>query len=189
MPRHGFRLRTPRRMPVALLVLVLVGSVVVATGALLGRAVDLVAAPTVAAHTVDEPDPVPSGSTGATPSPPDAIAGVPPPGWPLPESLVHAPGLGDLQRNPLHDVVIPDMSGCPEPAEVSTAEELETAARAELDCIQEAWRPVLAASGYDDHIIPVYFYGESVTSPCGTGLYATTVGECNTWGAPEASVT
>lgn len=47
--------------------------------------------------------------------------------------------------------------------------ELEPYATAELQCVQDAWRPVLAELGLFSTEIPHFFYdGASATSPCGT---------------------
>lgn len=95
--------------------------------------------------------------------------GLPPREWPaLPAPNATNPDWVTLQRNALYPVQVPPLTSCPTPATVRTLRELEAGALAQMDCIQAAWRPVLARLGFRTTEVPVYFYrGDRVDTPCG----------------------
>lgn len=174
MPRRAFPYASPsggrRRSGFVAAAILLIAAVVVATGALLGATADRAMAPPVLMPTVrPASDPTvgarPPGEGGA--DPPRVLGVTPPPELPLPAVAGRNPLSLALQQNPLHDLTVPQLTGCPAPRRVSTMEELEMQARAEMTCIQAAWRPVLEAHGYAAGEIPVYFYrGDRVSTPC-----------------------
>lgn len=108
-----------------------------------------------------EPE-IPSGDGQRDPRLPDKD-------WPaLPEpTATDAAGL-TLQRNDLYTVPIPTQTHCPPPKRVGNMDDLTEVAGQQLECLQDAWRPVLAGLGMDSTEIPVYFYdAQGVDTPCG----------------------
>lgn len=88
--------------------------------------------------------------------------------WAPPEGAESDPHWATLLDNPLYSIPVPDLGGCPAPRTVASMPELEEEVRAQIACVQDAWRPVLEANGLDATEIPVTIYrGDSVTTPCG----------------------
>lgn len=118
------------------------------------------------------PSPTPpaeSAPASAEPSPGDDATGLPERTWPaLPApSAVDADGQ-TLQRSVLYSLEVPVQANCPAPARAGSMEDLTRLAGGQLDCLQDAWAPVLADLGVDPAPIPYYFYdAEGVDTPCG----------------------
>lgn len=113
-----------------------------------------------------------SPSNGTTPvetPDPDLNPGLPPQEWPaLPEPNSTDPDWVTLQQSVLYPIPIPTIDGCPTPERARDMADLERLAGEQMECIQEAWRPVLRANGLAAHEIPIYYYeGSSVKTPCG----------------------
>ncbi|MCC2592226.1 neutral zinc metallopeptidase [Tessaracoccus sp. OS52] len=73
-----------------------------------------------------------------------------------------------VQQSVLYTARFPVQQGCPPPGLIETMQELESYTTAQLGCVQKAWKPVLQALDLPTHDVPHYYYGQSVTSPCGT---------------------
>lgn len=123
-----------------------------------------------------EPSAEPPPATPAPPAPvpvppqePDPV-GIPDRDFPpLPPPTSVDPSWMVVQQASIYAATIPDLSGCPAPALLATMADLEPYAAAELHCVQEAWRPVLAGLGLPSTDIPHYYFeGSSATSACGT---------------------
>jgi len=73
-----------------------------------------------------------------------------------------------LQQSPLYAQPLPVLEGCPA-AEIATdMSDIERLAGGQLECLQAAFKPMLASLGYNSEDIPVYYYeGRSVDTPCG----------------------
>ncbi|MDO5068495.1 MAG: hypothetical protein Q4D96_14545 [Propionibacteriaceae bacterium] len=73
-----------------------------------------------------------------------------------------------LQRSPLYDHAAPRMTDCPRAATVKTREDYEAMVRAQVDCVHEAWRPILAELGFSQTKPAVEFFrGPGSDSACG----------------------
>ena len=170
---------------VLLLVLVLAGVGLFAAAALFGAVADVASPePPVVVGTEPpspeaQPTPVPPSSRpSAVPEPAESApeprgpadqVGLPAREWPaLPAPTSTDPDWVTLQRSALYGVAVPELIGCPPPAEVLTLAELESAALAQTACIQAAWKPTLASLGYSTQDVPVFiFAGDRVETPCG----------------------
>ena len=167
---------------VVLLVLLVLGGVgLIVAAALFGALVGMTSRdpqivlpdppPSVPEPTVaqDSAPPTPAASEPVTPSVQPEPLGLPARDWPpLPGPNSTHPDWITLQQSALYGPALPTLDGCPTPAAVFSLEELEGAARAQMACLQEAWKPTLASLGYSTEDIPVFFYaGDRVETPCG----------------------
>ena len=156
---------------VVLLVLLILGGVgLFAAAAVFGAVADLASPdpPAVVQPEPSPPDDEPTAPPAESPAPVEQ-PGLPAMEWPpLPGPTSTDPDWVTLQQSPLYASAIPQPSGCPPPGIVLTLAELESAAQAQMDCLQAAWKPVLARLGYSTQDIPVYFFaGDRVETPCG----------------------
>lgn len=88
--------------------------------------------------------------------------------WAPPADASSDPDWATLLLNPLDEFAVPDLSGCPAAATVATMTQFEDQARAQLRCVQDAWRPILEENGFDAEDISVTFYrGDRASTPCG----------------------
>lgn len=160
--------------------LVFAGVVVLALAVFLETKTDEVADPG-GQRTPTSRSATPSQDTGPSPTqtrntetPPtsesDVNPGLPARHWPaLPPPNSSDPAWVTLQQNKLYSAGIPALSGCPAAERAHTLDEMETQATAQMQCIQDAWRPVLSQLGLPGEEIPIYFFeGSTVRTPCGT---------------------
>ena len=145
----------------ALLVALLAASLL---GSLLTRLQPRPADPGVAS-----PEPVVTAPAPAATEIPALEQGLPERTWPaLPAPTATDAAGRILQRSALYEVAAPAQAGCPAPASAGSMAELAELAGGQLDCLQEAWAPELAALGLDATEIPYYFYdADGVETPCG----------------------
>ncbi|WP_158600687.1 hypothetical protein [Tessaracoccus antarcticus] len=151
--------------------LVIVPGLIAVLGGLVASSVEPYEPPT--------PMPRPSSAPPAPPTPkpePPTPKPAPPEPEPIPNRTnppLPPPNSGDpawvrVQQAAVYTASFPSMSGCPAPATLGTMAELQPYATAELACIQNAWRPVLATVGLPSAEVPHFFFsGSEVTSPCG----------------------
>lgn len=128
--------------------------------------------------TTPNPEPPPEPTEPPTPPPPPPPEPEPNPEPeplpdltypPLPPPHSDEPAWVTVQQAAAYSAEFPDISGCPATAILGTMDELEPYATVEMQCLQDAWRPVLADLGLFSAEIPYFFYtGNSATSPCGT---------------------
>ncbi len=89
--------------------------------------------------------------------------------WTPPAGAESDPDWATLIDNALYPAELPDLTGCPAPATAATMSGLEAQATRQLDCVQDAWRPLLESAGLDAAEIPLHVYpGEHADTPCGT---------------------
>lgn len=145
----------------ALLVALLAASLV---GSMVARLQPQPADPDVATPQPSVTASAPVATPSAAPEP-----GLPERTWPaLPAPSATAAAGRALQSSALYEVAAPGQAGCPAPASAGSMEELEGLAGGQLDCLQQAWAPVLTTLGFDATEIPYYFYdAEGVDTPCG----------------------
>lgn len=127
-------------------------------------------APITPQPTEPTPPPTPDQTPPPTPVPDPTPEPIPDRTFPpLPPPHSDDPAWVSVQQAPIYAVAFPDMSGCPPPALLATMSEMQPYAAQELQCIQDAWQPVLAGLGLPSTDIPhFYFDGSSATSACGT---------------------
>ena len=118
------------------------------------------------------PEPVSPEPVDPAPLDPDPGAvnpNLPPRQWDdLPPADSTDPDWAALQQSPLYAQPLPSLKGCPAAELATTMDDVERLAGGQLDCLQAAYKPVLAALGYSSEDIPVYYYeGGNVDTPCG----------------------
>ncbi|MDO5737074.1 MAG: hypothetical protein Q4P15_11430 [Propionibacteriaceae bacterium] len=116
------------------------------------------------------PEPPPPPTPEPDPEPEPEPAAIPDRNFPpLAPPNSEDPAWVSVQQAAMYAVEFPDITGCPEPALLETLAELEPWASAEIRCLQDAWKPVLASLGLNSADVPHFFFeGSSSSSPCGS---------------------